>query len=220
MYEIVLLVTGAILGALLGGIVTVVLSRPKVSLSVSAPVHLTHNRFGPFISLRVQVSNVARGWTLLSPAIRCRGTITFYNRDGHNIFGRPMVARWANLPQPLPIMVAMNGQALQVFDIESFNRESRMDIYPGESEPLDIAVRLGDDTDCYAWNNDGYVHPDGARNPNWKLRPGVYLGDVTLNVSGQPQTFHFRVHNDGPPSSFRLEVATEVERRKIEAAKS
>jgi hypothetical protein len=45
MHDIILLITGAILGALLGGIVTVVLSRPKVALSISAP-HRYEGRLG------------------------------------------------------------------------------------------------------------------------------------------------------------------------------
>jgi len=218
-HDIVLLVAGAILGALLGGIVAVVLSRPNVTLSISAPMPLINTRFGPFTSLRIEVSNKPRGWTLLAPALRCRGSVTFYNRDRHNIFGRGMVARWANLPQPVPIPVAtQSGAQFNYFDLDSFNRESRMDIYSGENEPLDIAVRIDTDTDCYAWNNDVYIHPDGARNPDWKLGPGVYLAKVTINVSGRPNTSYFRVHNEGPRSSFRLEAAAETEIKRVEAA--
>jgi hypothetical protein len=166
-----------------------------------------------------QVAEVTRRLADPNPKFVMLESVTFYNRDGHNIFGRGMVARWANLPQPVPIPVAtQSGAQFNYFDLDSFNRESRMDIYPGENEPLDIAVRIDTDTDCYAWNNDVYIHPDGARNPDWKLGPGVYLAKVTINVSGRPNTSYFRVHNEGPRSSFRLEAAAETEIKRVEAA--
>jgi hypothetical protein len=33
-----------------------------------------------------------------------------------------------------------------------------MDVYPGEEETLDVAVRFDDEADCYGWNNDAYFH--------------------------------------------------------------
>src|SRR5271165_519563 len=167
-------------------------------------------------SLRVNVSNEHRWWTLLAPSVACRAQISFHTPTGHDFFGRSMVGRWANTPQPQPIVVpAGGGQFLQVVDIDKYTRESRLDIYPGEREPLDIAVRFDGDTDCYGWTNESHFAPR-MRNSKWLLPTGIYLVKVTVTVSGTPHVGCFRIHNDGPtPDTFRLEEATADERRTI-----
>jgi hypothetical protein len=210
------------LGALLGGIVTVVISRPSVRLSVVASSEM--KMFKPsgeevkFTSLRVDVSNKARQWTLLAPALRCRATITFYSLDGHNVFGRSMIGRWANLPAPSTTSVRVqDGMVLNFLDIDQFNRQSFIDIYPADKEPLDIAVRIDGDEECYAWSNEAYVAALG-RNQNWRLSQGVYLVKVMISVSGKPDVFYFRLHNKGERNTFRLDHASKDEIKKIEAA--
>jgi hypothetical protein len=218
--EIVDLIASAIIGAVLGWIVTVLISRPKMTLSKADPVdmRMVGADFNEVArSLRVNVSNEHRWWTLLAPAVACRAQISFYTPPtGHDTFGRrSMVGRWANTPQPQPIVVpAGGGQFLQVVDVDKYTRESRLDIYPGEpGEPLDIAVRFDGDTDCYGWTNDSHFAPR-IRNPDWRLVTGVYLVKVTVTGSGTPHVGCFRIHNDGPTrDTFRLEEATADERR-------
>jgi hypothetical protein len=215
-HDIILLVAGA----LLGGFVTILISRPRVVLSIAAPVDM--ERVGEadreeFRSLRVNVANEARWWTLLAPAVACRGHITFYSHDGHDIFGRSIVARWANSPAPVPTVFQAPGGSMIVFDLERFNRESRLDIYPGDSEPLDVVVRFGVEDICYGFANESYLHHN-FRHLELTLNKGVFIVRVTVSVSGRQHVRYFRIHNDGPRSSLRLEAVSKDEQRRIMVA--
>jgi hypothetical protein len=213
--DVLLLVTGAVLG----GFVTVLIGRPKVTLSIADPVDLSFvgglgGALEAFRSLRVNVANEVRWWTLLAPAVACRAKINFYDLEGRDIFnGRSMIGRWANSPTPaLTFVQASDGRALAIFDPETFARESRMDIYPGDPEPLDVLVRLANDLECYGFTSETYFVGDGRRHPNWQLRPGIHLAKVTITVSGQPHIGYFRILNNGPTrDSFRMEPASSEE---------
>jgi hypothetical protein len=130
-----------------------------------------------------------------------------------------MIGRWANLPAPTPTTLkTQEGAILGLLDIDQFNRQSFMDIYPGDKEPLDIAVRFDEDAECYAWNNDAYIGPQPGRNPNWRLDKGVYLAQVTISISGRQHVSYFRIHNEGLRNTFRLERPSKDEIKKIKAA--
>ena len=212
MYDIILTVIGAFLGAFLGGIVTLILSRPSVKVLIAPPLPIILTSGEHLTSLRVKICNEARWWTLRAPVLRCRATATFYSLVGHKIFVEAMVARWANLPQPTSVhFSASNGTVLAYFDVEKFNRKVQVDIYPSKSKPLDIAVRFKGDAECYPWNNDAYMSGDKLRNRNWKLDKRISLVRVEINVSGRSLVRYFRLHNEELESSFRLEAAAQKE---------
>jgi hypothetical protein len=139
-------------------------------------------------------------------AIQCRGEITFHHLDdGQDIFCRAMDVRWANSPEPIASQILSLDNKVQ-FHIRDFARtaaESRIDVYPGEEELLDVAVRFDGEVDCYGWNNDSYGH--GWRNPEWKLPHQRFLVKVVINFSGQKCTGIFRLVNDVDSlTDFRL----------------
>jgi hypothetical protein len=72
-----------------------------------------------------------------------------------------------------------------MLDFGRLTRESRIDFYPGESELLDIAVRLDDEDHCYGWNNETYFCQTPWRNAEWKLPPGQYITKIEILSSGQ-----------------------------------
>ncbi len=211
-------------GAILGGIVTVVLGRPKVALSIADPVDLGFVGGAlpaePFRSLRVIVTNEARWWTLLAPAVACRAKINFFDLQGQDLFeGRSMIGRWVNSPTPVPTLVPLpDGSTLVTFDAETFARQSRMDIYPGDPEPLDVLVRFADDLECYGFTSETYLVGDGRRHPQWELGSGIYLARVIVTVSGQQQVGYFRILNNGATrDTFQLETASSREAALIAA---
>jgi hypothetical protein len=85
--------------------------------------------------------------------------------------------------------------------------KSRIDVYPGESEPLDVAVRLDDDVQCFGWNNESYFRDDW-RNRDWELPPGRYLVKAMVVSSAQKCFGIFCLINDGHRDTFRLEPPT------------
>ena len=203
------------------------LRRPKLELSIESP-HLdvyyppgypaTNARY-----LRLRLANrplpwFAR-WMLRSAALQCRGVITFHHLDdGQNIFGREMAIRWSGSPQPIPsdvVNMATGQVQYRVVDLTRITTDSRMDVYPGENELFDVAVRLDADTDCYGWNNEAYFSQTLWRSQNWRLAPGRYLVRARIKSSGQTCTGVVRLINDVPRTDCRLEPATKADRAKI-----
>jgi hypothetical protein len=175
-----------------------------------------------FRSLRVVVSNDPQGWLdrwMASPALQCRAVITFHDvSDGKEMFGRSMQGRWAGSPQPTSIpVVNRTTQAVDFFILDPGKMvvESRIDIYPGFSEPLDIAVRFQGDEDCYGWNNETYFKQPVGKNPDWKLGHNRFLVKVVVTSLGQRCEGVFRLINNVPQSSFRLEEADDSEIAKV-----
>src|SRR2546425_3884521 len=169
-------------------------------------------------SLRVRVSNTPLGgffgiFVIRAPALQCRGLITFHRLDGRNMFSGPMEARWASALQPNPIpIIDESGQVkLRILDPAMIGVGSRVDIYPGESEVLDVVARIQADVECYGWNNETYFSQPFGRNAKWKLPHERFLASVVIISSGRKRTGVFEVVNDGPRNMFRLQPATSAE---------
>jgi hypothetical protein len=167
--------------------------------------------------LRVILSNrtlpeFAR-WMTRSPALQCRAAITFHHfNDEQNIFGRAMEGRWSSTPEPVAIPVGpANPQGQQLALIP----ETRgwVNVYPGESELLDIAIRADNDAECYGWNNEAYFSTPQWRNPKWRLGPGRYLVRVIVASSGQKCTAWFSLENSVGRTAFSLEPYTPPSQR-------
>jgi hypothetical protein len=127
-----------------------------------------------------------------------------------------MGGRWSNSPEPVAIPVlGPQGQQFQILDLTRLTLESRIDIPPGETELLDIAVRADDDTECFGWNNEAYFSTPLWRNPNWRLDRGRYLVAVIITTSGQKFVAGFRLVNDVARADFRLEPITPKEKVKL-----
>jgi len=152
-----------------------------------------------------------------APALQCKATIAFHHLDGQNIFGRSMEGRWAGSPEPTVIEGVgelshpsddrpPDPIKLTIIDRMRLTLKSRIDVYPGESEDLDIVARLDEDEHCYGWNNETYLCSTPWRNPRWRLARGRYLVRVTVASSGQKCVGTFRLVNDVARFDFRLEM--------------
>ena len=210
------------IGIVGGGILTILvaiwvewLRRPRLNVLVEPPIDMVMNP-GDLRArtLRVLVSNNALPslvfFMVRAPALQCRGKITFHRYvDGHEIFSRAMAARWAGSLQPTAIpVVNPNGEVISfIHDPERVGLGSRIDIYPGETEPLDVVARIEGDMHCYGWNNESYFVQPFGRNENWRLGSDRFLVKITIVSSGQKIERVFRLINDVPSDAFRLEIA-------------
>jgi hypothetical protein len=204
-----------IAGAIIAVIITIAvenLRRPRLTLSVEVPPHDGIYQNAPakdMRSLRVRLFNKplpywAR-WMVRAPALQCRGSITFHRSNGQDVFGKAMPGRWCGSPEPVPIQgVTSKGDQFQMFDLVRLTSESRIDVYPGEGELLDVAVRLDNDVECFGWNNDSYFCQPLWRNPSWRLERGHYLVRVTITSSGQKCVGTFELVNDAGRTDFHL----------------
>lgn len=150
-----------------------------------------------------------------SPALQCRGAITFHHHDdGQNVFGRAMTVRWSGSPQPIPLEgVTPQGERFQILDPMRLTTDSRIDVYPGETELLDVAVRLDEDEQCYGWNNEAYFFQ--WRTPGWMLARGRYLVHAVVSSSGQRCSAVVHLVNDVARGDFRLEPTSKNDRARL-----
>lgn len=219
MGQIALAAIGVVAGGIISIVITIVIEsmrRPKLRISVLDPFD-----FDLLRSLRLSVKNedlprCAR-WMIRAPASQCHGKITFHHRDtGHDVFARQMQTRWASQPEPVPLIMVMPDKSQHpIWDLARMNVGLNADIAPGETEYLDVAVRFRGEDDCYGWNNETYSIAD-KHNPKWKLGRGQYLVRVTMISSGLIFSEIFRLVNDVDQQDFRLEKATQEEKRRLE----
>jgi len=223
-----------VLSVIFGGLITVLTAmwveyqrRPRLRIYIEdPPVDLPVLAVGLWAGvakrhLRVRLRNeplprIAR-WMQRAAALQCRAEITFHHlNDGQDVFSRAMAARWAKSPEPIASQILDLAGNVR-FQIQDFSRttiESRIDVYPGEEEILDIAVRFSDGPDCYGWNNESYFN--NWRTPGWKLTPGRYLVRAVVTSSGQKCTEVLRLVNDlDQLTDFRLLSATREDRAKL-----
>ena len=145
------------------------------------------------------------------PAIQCHGVITFHDpKDGKPVHNSPMPARWADGLQPHAIaIVDPSGLPFgYIQDPERVNVGVRMDIYPGETQPLDVAARIAQDTERYGWSNEQYFSQPFGRNLKRKLDRGQWLVRGLVTSSGQKLEGFYRLINDGARTSFRSKRRT------------
>jgi hypothetical protein len=115
----------------------------------------------------------------------------------------------------------LNGQRFQIFDPARGTKTTTIDIPPGERpEPLDIAARFDNDTDCFGWNNENYFSNPPWRNPDRVLHGGQYLVKVTVRAAGQRRDGFFVLNNAGTRTNFRLQGASLTEIERVEAAEA
>jgi hypothetical protein len=213
-----------------GGIITILtaigveyLRNPRLKLVIEdPPLDLPAPGGGGMRrNLRLVLRNEAlpfgARWMQREAATQCRGEITFHHlNDGQDIFGRAMPVRWVNSPQPIANQIIGLDGAIQfyILDFARTADESRIDVYPGEEEKLDVAVRFHGEPDCYGWNNESYNN--NWRTPRWRLPHGRYLAKVTITSSGKKCYGVFRIVNDVDNlSDFRLIEASPDDRARV-----
>lgn len=216
-----LTVVEVVLGAIVAILTTIWvenLRKPKLGLRI-APPHDTQYQSAParkarFLGLELvnkSLPCLAR-WMSRNAASQAHGTITFHHLDdGQNVFGRAMNIRWSGSPEPVAMRFAVDDKEILVADPARFTLTPRMDVYPGETERLDIAARFDNEPECYGWSNENYLSDPVWRNPNWKLPSGRYLVKVTVISAGQKCTGLFRLINDVPQKDFRVELTLPVD---------
>ena len=219
---------GIALGIIGGAVVSITLTMlieylrlPRLILEIEQPPHTANN---PDKTTRRHLRLILKnkplppgfGWMQRSAATQCKGAITFHViGDGQDVFGRSMEVRWASSPGPRRSQI-LNLDGNVQYKIQDFGRAGtgRVDVYPGDQEILDVAVRYEGETDCYGWNNEVYFN--NWRNPDWRLEPERYLVKVVITSSSRKCTNVFRLLNNVPRhTDCRLEKASTEDRDDI-----
>lgn len=147
-------------------------------------------------------------WATRGPAFGSKASIMFFTMGGIPVYERSMQGRWSSTPEPgfvrLPVVTPDFGEHTSTVVVPRLVT-SRVDLYPGDAEKLDIVARLDDDPHCYGWNNESHGHR--WRHPSWRLDRGQYLVRVVVTAGDLRKVFVFHLvcEND-----FRIREASNV----------
>lgn len=210
------MILGVVLGAIVAILITIlveVLRKPKIRIEIGPIMDRRYPRH-PAKEVRFLNFNITNQpltwwakWMSRNPATNCRATISFHHLDGQSVFGRVMSGRWSKSPEPVPIQVSVENKVILITDPGKMSLDSRMDIFPSETEVLNVVGRFDSDDQCYGWNNESYFCVPTWRNPDWVLPKGRYLVKVEIASSGDKVSCFFRLVNDVSRLDFRLEPA-------------
>ena len=186
--------------------------KPKLEIRIAEPSNPTYESgdrpaaVARFLGLDLVNKPLPRlfRWMQRNAALQCHGTITFHHLDGQNVFGRAMPIRWSGTPEPVPIAVRVGDTQVVIADPARFTSESRTDVYPGESQRLDVAAKFDDEPESYGWSNLNYFSQPIWRNPAWRLAESRYLVRASVVSSGETVTGVFRLVADVPRDDFRI----------------
>ncbi len=211
-----------VFGAVIAILITIVVEnvrKPKLSLTLANHHDVLYRERRPaqevrFLALHLRNGPLHRAfrWMTRSPAQQCYGSINFYHLDGQNVFGRSMRVRWSGSPEPVATTLQIGEHRVAFIDGPRLTQLGKIDVFPGETERLDVAARFDNDVECYGWSNDNYFSDPIWRTPLWKLGPGRYLVKVSIFSSGEKIEKLFRLINDVPRDAFRLEDALQNDR--------
>jgi len=212
-----LTIVEVVLGAIIAIATTIYLEnlrKPKLELRIALHKDVPYSSRYPAAEARFLYLELINKpmpwwarWMSRDVAMQCHGTINFCDYDGQNIFDRAMPIRWSRSPEPVPMRGVVDGKQIEIFDPALLNLVRRVDVYPGQPEPLDVAARFDGDDECYGWSNESYFSDPPWRNPRWKLPSGCYLVHVSIDWAGEKCTGTFRLMNDGTRQEFQLEPA-------------
>ncbi len=209
-----------VLGALVAIFLTIwieYLRKPKLFLRIAPPSDPTYEsgdrpaQVARFTALELHNKPLPRAfrWMQRNAALQCHGTLTFHHLDGQNVFGRSMPIRWSGTPEPTPIGLQIGDTRVFIADPSKFRLESRVDVYPGESQRLDVAAKFDDEQETYGWSNESYFSDPIWRNPSYQLPSGRYLIKATIISSGETCNGIYRLIADVRRTDFRIEPLQE-----------
>jgi hypothetical protein len=213
-----------LLGAILSIVTTIFIEekrKPSLSLEIQANEEIANypENTRPakkakflYIDVRNQELPWALKWLTRNAAFQCHGTVTFHHLDGTRVFTNSMPIRWTSLPNPEGQASIIDNKVAVLYDINKINHDSRIDIYPGFKESINIAARFDDDEECYGWTNKNFFSAPMWRNPDWKLPNGRFLVKVVISSSVVKCEGIFRLVNDVGMKDFRLEKALEEDK--------
>ena len=202
-----------VLGAVVAILITIWVERTKKprleilianSLDVNYPAGPVHQARFLNVEVRNRRLRFWERWMLRDAALQCHASIKFCHLDGQSYFGKTMAGKWHSAPEPVPYLLSVGGQQVAFMDVGRSNITQRMDIYPGESEQLNVAGRYDDEAECYGWSMECYAPPPWHP-PAWRLPQSRYLVHISVVSSGECCEGVFRLSCEGARQHFRLE---------------
>ena len=197
MSEFALMLSGSIVGGILGSLIAILIwdQYKKPKLKIEIPEKILGQEPSPqpkwsraFYHLKVR--NEGK-----SPAYSCRVIMRFFDVDCKTQLFSPVNGKWDRGPEPLiyspvPVEVLPDGK----LKIET--RETRqnfvipfaeiIDVHPRmPSEDFCVVVKYENEKECWPFSSWSYILGEGHRVKKWQLNSGRYVVEIELLYSGK-----------------------------------
>lgn len=139
--------------------------NPATGEPVAAGAHVFILNAGPF-----------------TPRVRC--WMTFFRKDGSQVFDRELPARWSGAPEPTAPLALPEKEGAKLFtavDLSKLPYGPVMDFASKEREAVTAAVKFRDES-CWGWTPDSYLY--GWKHPDWQLPTEPMRVSVRVMANG------------------------------------
>ena len=162
--------------------------RPRLTASVGTPADHPE---GTHRFLHARVANFwARWWFRPFAAGHCSATI---RRVVGGQVSLEVPGRWSSEPEPL--IYGPPGSAPIPNPGAALTTQPTA-LLPNQVANLVVAIKLAGQPDCWLFNNQSYLYPNGC-NPDWILGLGRHVLECAVDFDGGTQQFRFLLVNEG-----------------------
>lgn len=200
----------ALLSAFIGAYLAILQQNSKKPNLVIKPATVADSPDGNHRFLHVEVCNVIRTNPVSRfirgnvPALFCKAQLEFLDvKTGEQLFS--LTGRWASTAEPgLPVLKP--GQIL--FDPSKAMIGEIENIMPGDSKPVDVAVKFASEQKFTGFNNWSYQYPKW-QNPDWASEEKAVGLRVHITCDSVKITQMFQILNpNNSISNFRIANGT------------
>ena len=171
------------------------LQRPRIQIEIQQDEKPNLQFGAKFIHLLVR--NKSLGILGGGTATHCKGTIRV-DKPGKTEF----VTKWATRRDPISVQYLPNGNATTI-DLVGIEESKYENIFPGETKPLDVALKWNGEDNCYIHEPENFLPKfSNRKNPDDLIGKGEFDCTVTIECSNNKtkKSHNFKLVNKG--SSF------------------
>jgi putative Mn2+ efflux pump MntP len=174
----VILFIGTWLWPLLAALVTLLaiylLQRPRIRIRIQEN-EKPNTQFGAKF-VHILVTNKSFGLLRGGVAEHCKGTITV-DKPGKKVF----VTKWATKRDPVSLQYVSKTRVIQTVDLVAVEESKYETIFPGETKPLDVALKLNNEEEFYMHEPENFIPPIQKRKkPDNLVGKGEFICTVSL----------------------------------------
>lgn len=222
--DIILLAAGAILGAVVSIVMTLLvewLKQPRLRIEIDTSTTRTYPKGSPiggntatYLAIKIlnQQLDPWLSWLQRSAAMDCHGYIYFRDLHGKIIGAKSMPLRWSHTSEPIPVIARRmqfpHQEIAKIYDNIRLTQERFVNLHPGKApKRAPVAIQIHGEQETYGWSNHSYefnsaTRQENWRNPTWKMDQEIYEIEVIVEHRSGEHREKFYLINQ--PDIFKL----------------